>query len=174
MADPFDAYSPEVLQELGKLSLRLAANEKTRKAHLKNIKTLSPGYQLPADIATADLREELTGALADDKLERERKATEDRIAAQRKSLIDSGRYSEDDVKKIETEVMQKFGLSDYAAAAKIYAADTQPAKPSGREPLTRDATWTLPQVPGLLDDPTKAARNAAYAEIDAINARRVA
>ena len=73
MADPVDEFAnipQETLLELGRLSLRLSRNDKTRRPFLKQIKEISPNYQLPGDQQVEDLRAELEERRAKDDAER--------------------------------------------------------------------------------------------------------
>ena len=169
MADEeFAGIPQETLLELGKLAMRLSRNEKTRRPFLKQVKEVSPGYQLPGDQQVEDLRAEL--AETRDKEETERKAREvrERLEAQRRGLIDGTlldgkKFDDATVKEIEEKVMSKYGISDYAAGAKLYLSDFKPP-PSAKPSAT--ATWSFPDIPGLMDDPAKAAREAAHQVID--------
>jgi hypothetical protein len=167
MPDALDQrYSPATLQELGKMMIRLSGNSKTRKTTLKNVKELDPSFRLPSDVEMEDFRAEQQAKDEARKIEDESRKALERQEAQRRDLL--AKYSEEQVKEIETNVMQKYGLSDYEAGAKLYAADFKPAQPSGSM-SSSGAVWTLPDLPGLLDDPVKAARQEAERAIDEIN-----
>src|SRR5215472_15164362 len=164
MADEFDNMPQETLLELGKLALRLSRNEKTRRPFLKQVKEVAPGYQLPGDQQVADLRAELDERREKDETERRTKEVNDRLEAQKRGLLDgtlmSGRkFDADTVKEIEEKIMTKYGISDYEAGAKLYLSDFKP--PPNAKP-TATATWSFPDIPGLMDDPAKAAREAAH------------
>jgi hypothetical protein len=168
MADEFDNMPQETLLELGKLALRLSRNEKTRRPFLKQVKEVAPGYQLPGDQQVADLRAELEERREKDETERRSKEVTERLEAQKRGLLDgtlmSGRkFDADTVKEIEEKIMTKYGISDYEAGAKLYLSDFKP--PPNAKP-TATATWSFPDIPGLMDDPAKAAREAAHQVID--------
>jgi hypothetical protein len=171
MADPVDEFAnipQETLLELGRLSLRLSRDAKTRRPFLKQIKEISPNYQLPGDQQVEDLRAELEERRAKDDAERKGREITERLERQRAGLIDgtllSGRKFDDaTVKEIEEKVMTKYGISDYEAGAKLYLSDFKP--PPDKKPTTT-GSWTFPDIPGLTEDPAKAARDAAHSIID--------
>jgi hypothetical protein len=168
MADEFDNIPQETLVELGRLALRLSRNDKTRRPFLKQIKEVAPGYQLPGDQQVADLRAELDEQREKEATERKTREVHERLEAQRRALLDgtllSGKKFDDaTVKEIEEKVMTKYGISDYEAGAKLYLSDFKP--PPNARP-TSTGTWTFPDIPGLSDDPAKAAREAAHLVID--------
>lgn len=164
--------SQQTLMELGQLALKLAGNPKTRKNFLKDVQAVDPNYRPPADVQL----EEFKAEIKKDQEEREIRAQAARQqnfrSNQRAKLISSGKYTEDQVKEIETAVMKKYGLADYEAAAKLYAADVAPAKPSNREKFRHGQIWEFPNLPGLLQNPEKAASDAAYAIIDELRQGR--
>jgi hypothetical protein len=169
MDDNFDNIPVETLIELGRLTMRMSRHKDTRRPLLKQIKQVSPGYMLPGDQQVEDLRQEM----AEKENARELKAAQDavkqRLERQRAGLLDGtllpGRkFDEEQVKEIEEKVMPKYGISDYEAGAKLYSADFKPATPKGA-PIGGSATWTFPDIPGLMEDPAKAAREAAHSII---------
>jgi hypothetical protein len=168
MADEFDNIPQETLVELGRLALKLSRNDKTRRPFLKQIKEVAPNYQLPGDQQVADLRAELDERREKDETERRGREITERLEAQRRGLIDGSllngkKFDDATVKEIEEKVMTKYGISDYEAGAKLYLSDFKP--PPNARPSTT-ATWTFPDIPGLNDDPAKAAREAAHLVID--------
>lgn len=163
---PQQRYNAQTLMELGQRALQLAAHPETRTEFLKMQKKVQPGYRLPVDVEIADLRKELAEEKEKNKLESAGEKVARRQEEQRAALL--GKYTPEEVKEIEDTVMTKYGLSDYDAASKIYGADHKPAK-ANINPLTSGATWSLPELPGLLEDPVKAAREAAVSVIDELN-----
>jgi hypothetical protein len=175
MPDDLDMqYSPDTLAELGKLSIKMSRNPKLRPTLLKMVKAQDPSYQLPADLQVQDVRAEIAAQKAREQIEAKAREVQSHLEAQRAALLKGelmpGRtFDDDQVKEIET-VMQKYGLSDYEAGAKIFVSDMKPPKPQGRG--SAGATWSFPDLPGLMDDPAGAARNAAYSVIDELQGRR--
>lgn len=177
MPDALDEYldtlPQETVRELAKLNLRLSRGKDTRRDHLKNVKKIDPNYQLPGDQQVADLRLELDEKEEKRNLEAAQKAIKDRLEAQRAGLIDGtlipGRkFSAEDVKEIEDKIMPKYGIADYEGAAKIYLGDFKPKADAARPGST---TWQFPDIPGLMDDPARAAREAANKVIDELHGR---
>ena len=78
------------------------------------------------------------------------------------------KYNEDQIKEIETGVMQKYGINDYDAAAKVYGADLKPAKADNRP--RRTSTWEMPDFEKFAKNPAQAANDLAYDLIDRHNA----
>jgi hypothetical protein len=168
MADEFDGMPQETLLELGRLALRLSRNEKTRRPFLKQVKEVAPNYQLPGDQQVEDLRAELKETRDKEETERKTREVRERLEAQRRGLLDGSllagrKFDDDTVKEIEEKVMTKYGISDYEAGAKLYLSDFKP--PPNVRP-SANASWTFPDIPGLNDDPAKAAREAAHLVID--------
>lgn len=155
-------------KELAELALGLAHDPKTRKEFVNLIKKRDPNFRA-ADVEIEDLRDDVDQRFAArDQQEEARKAT-DRLSAQRRNLIDSGRFKEEDVVKIEKDVMEKYGLADYDAAAKLYAADM---KPAGATPEIKTRVWEMPDLKSAMNDPAGQARSEAYKAIDEIKRKR--
>lgn len=171
-----DEYSQETLVELGRLALKMSRNKDTRRDFLKTVKKVAPDYQLPGDQQVEDLRQELQEKNDKAAAEAAAKAVTDRLEAQRQALADgkliAGKaFTPEQIKEIEEKIMPKYGISDYEGAAKIYLGDFKPPPNVGRPGAT---TWTFPDIPGLFEDPTKAAREAANTVIDELHRGRVA
>lgn len=165
------SIDPKVEKELAQLAIKLAANEKTKRPFLKAVKEVAPElYRSFPDQAIEDFREAEAERREKERLDAETAAVTARLAKQRKTLLKS--YTEDQVKEIETGVMEKYGLADYEAAAKLYSADHAPVQQNGRQPTKYGATWELPKYDGLLENPVKAARDMAHRVIDELNAVR--
>jgi hypothetical protein len=175
MADDLDKqYPPETLLELGKLALRMSRSKDTRREFLKTVKKIAPDYQLPGDQQVEDLRLELQEK--DLKDEEKRRAdeilarlTNQRSALAEGTLIAGKKFTAEQIKEIEEKIMPKYGISDYEGAAKIYLGDFKPPPAAGRPGST---TWTFPDIPGLFEDPAKAAREAANQVIDELHRGR--
>lgn len=163
------AIDPATAQQLAALALRLGAGE-TRREFIKLVKKIDPSRSFP-DVEMQDLREEMESKFAEEETKRQANATKKRMEDQRQALIDSGRFTEDDVKKIETDVMQTKGITDYDTAAILYGAQHAPAKAAPE--ISSGGTWTLPDNKGLRENPGKWARDQAFASIaDIQRARR--
>ena len=176
-AKPID---PNVAQDLARLALDLSHDKKTRKAFAKIVREAkpdSPHAAAFADVEVEDKFEAFQRAQEEKEIKREQAVIVARMNEQRQRLLSGDeaggrKYSEDDVKKIET-LMEKKGLTDYEDAAVLYAATLPPenTKPSN-EPLPQGATWEMPQFAEYAKDPNKAARNNAYAVIDEFRRKR--
>ena len=162
---------PATQEQLAELSMKLAANAETRKAFAKLVKKVDPGIHQRAftDLIADEVREDLAREKEEDRIKAESQRIKDDLEAQRKGLLAT--YSEDQIKEIE-KVMERYGIANYDAGAKIYAADRAPVQENGRKQARHGERWTLPDLPGLMKDPIGAARDAAYGVIDELNAKR--
>jgi len=166
------APDPKTLHDLGVLALKIAGNPKTRREFLKQVKAVDPNYRPPADVQLQDFKDDLKKEREEEKIRERAEGYQRQAAAQRQSLIESGRYTEEQVVEMEEKVMKKYRLGDYEAASKLYAADIAPARPSNRDKMRHGQIWEFPDLPGLLQNPEKAASDAAYAVIDELRAGR--
>jgi hypothetical protein len=171
-----DEYPQETLIELGKLALKMSRDKSTRRDFLKQVKKVAPDYQLPGDQQVEDLRQELEENKLKDTEAARAKDIIARLEAQRSDLAEgkliAGKtFTPEQIKEIEEKIMPKYGISDYEGAAKIYLGDFKPPPSAGRPGAT---TWTFPDLPGLFEDPSKAAREAANTVIDELHRGRPA
>ncbi len=170
MARAIDALSQDVRDDLAELAMKLAANQETRKPFLNAVKKVDPNRRFPSQ-EVEDLRAEMAETREREKeerkLEEERRETERRLTAQRQSLTGKG-YTEDQLKEVE-EVMTKYGITDYEAGADLYQARRPPKESEGPT-----GTWEFPTLAGLIENPTKAARDEAFKTITEIRRGRAA
>lgn len=162
----------QTLIELGQLALKLAGNEKTRRRFLAQVKEVDPNYRPPADVQLADFKDQTKREREEEKIRAQAERDQEKHARAREKLIESGKYTEDQVKEIEEKVMNRYGLRDYDAATKLYAADLAPQRPSNAQKMRHGQIWEFPDLPGLLQDPAKAASDAAYSVIDELRGNR--
>lgn len=165
------AISTQTEKDLAQLLLKLSGNPKTRRHTLAMIKAVDPNYRIPADVQLEEYKAQVAREKENDKITAQAEKSRERQQGQRQGLIQSGKYTEDQVKEIEG-VMSKYGLGDYEAGAKLYAADMAPAKASNRDRPRHGQIWEFPDLPGLLQNPEKAANDAAYAVLDEMRAGR--
>lgn len=166
--DP-NALPTETLIGLGKLAYQVAHNKETRRDFVKQVKKIDPNYMLPGDQQVEDLRQELAERDEQRAIDAQKAANDARLEAQRRGLLDGTlikgrRFTDEQVKELEEKVMPKIGVADYDVAARYYLHDLKPDK--AKPQPGPGASWTLPDLPGLLDDPAKAARDAAHSIID--------
>ena len=170
MARAIDALSQDVRDDLAELAMKLAANQETRKPFLNAVKKVDPSRRFPSqevEDLRAEMKEERDREKEEAKLARERDQIERRLEAQRKSL--SPKFSDEQLTEIES-VMTKYGITDYEAGADLYQA----RKPAAPPPDGPTATWEFPTFEGLMENPTKAARNEAFRVIEEIKRGRAA
>lgn len=160
--------SNETLIELGKLMHGISHNPETRKEVLKSVKKFKPDFT-SADLEVDNIREEVSSMLEKERFDRQHQETLRAQSDQRQNLINSGKYSSEDVKKIEEEVMTKYGLSDYDAAATLYSASTAPARGT---PEIKSTQWQMPNFKGLQENPRKWAMDEANAAMSDIISNR--
>lgn len=168
-----DNLDPEAQKQLAELMVGMSKNPKTRKEFTRLVREVNPSMSFP-DVEKEEMRETITSEFAKRDQENETKRVKERLEAQRSSLITSGRFKEEDVGKIEKEVMEKHGISDYEVAAKVYAADMRPASPT---PEIKSRVWEMPMASlgkEALGNMDNFARNEAYKAIDDIKKKRPA
>lgn len=165
---------PETTAQLAQLALRLSRDPKTRKTFLKAVKEIDPSRRFP-DLEIDDLRDEMEANRAADETKREGERIQARLGAQRQGLLDGtlipGRkFTPEDVAKIESDVMPKYGIADYEAAATIYGAHQKPADATPE--ITTRGRWEMPSHKGLMDNPRQWSMNAANEAVRDILAAR--
>lgn len=165
---------PETAAALGNLLHKLSGNAKTRQKTLELIKEVEPGYKLPADVEIAHLRAELAAERAKEKQENQVANAQRRRSQQRNKLVEQ--YGEDEVKRIEEGVLKKYPHLDLEDAAKLHAADTQPATPRSESTSRHGQLWEYPVPEGVtpqafIANPEKTAQDVAYSIIDGFRGR---
>ena len=163
--------STQTEKDLAALMLKLSGNPKTRRKQLAMIREVDPNYRIPADVQLEEYKEQVKREREEEKIRAQAEKSQERQTGQRQGLIESGKYTEEQVKEIEG-VMRKYGLGDYDAGAKLYAADMTPAKASNANRPRHGQIWEFPDLPGLLQNPEKAATDAAYAVLDEMRSGR--
>lgn len=158
---------PQTAMDLAKLMQRMAGNPKTRARALSLVKEVDPGYRLPADVAIENLKAEQKAERIADQQNHQKALREQRYKTQRAAAVKS--HGEDEVKKIETGILKKYPHLEFDDALKLHAADTTVATPKARDRANQfrhGQHWEFPSIPGLLENPDKAATDMAYAVID--------
>ena len=165
---------PNQAQVLANLFLDLSHSDKTRRVIAKAVKEVDPDGHGKA-FTDIDMQDQMDTFKAQEEERRLKEEGERRVTAQAKQkqkLIDDGKYKPEQVTEIEA-VMARYGIADYEAGAVLYAHEHPPENPKpGDLPATRHgATYEFPTIPGMsfadfAKDPTKAARNGAYADIE--------
>jgi hypothetical protein len=161
---------PQTEQALGRLMHKLAGHPKTRATVLAAVQQVEPGYRLPADVSMSQMEARIRADLQKEKNEERQAQANNARARKRAKLVET--HGEDAVKEIEEKIVKKYPSIDLDDAAKIYAMEDGPARPSSRpEPSRHGQIWEFPDIPGLLQNPEKAAQTAAYAVIDELRGR---
>lgn len=144
-------------------------------------KKVDPKISIPADVQMEQFRREQKNASEQREIQDRVREHSTRQERQRQALIDSGRYTDDVVKKIENEIMIPKGIADYDSAATLYAAANPPENIPNQDRQT-GATWEMPwaknadknQVSELIANPRKAALNKAHAVVAELKRKRSA
>jgi len=136
-----------------------------------------------SDVALTNRMTEFEKKMARKETEAELAKFNARAEAQRRELVRSGRYTDDQTKEIRA-VMDRYGLYDYNAGAVLYSHEREPATPD--IPMPTDgptATWEFPSVVGrdgqaipfadFVKDPNGASLNAAYRVISEFRQKRL-
>lgn len=168
----FDEYPDETKQELGKLMLKMSRNKQLRRPLLKMVQSIDQNYTLPGDQQVEDLRQELAHEREKNRISAASNEVKAKLEQQRAGLLSGSllgrKYDDAQVADIE-KVMTKYGIGDYEAGAKIYQTEARPERPTNKP---GSPSWTFPDLPGLMDDPARAARDAAYGVIDELRGGR--
>jgi hypothetical protein len=174
--------SPEQQASISDLFYELCHDPKTRKKARDLIKDRDPALAAQfADVTVDERMEEFEAKQADKELKRQQDEHVRRLSEQRAALIADGKYTEDQVKEMETGVMARYGLSDYKAAATLYASENPPATPTPPALKPGGATWEFPSVEvggkvvpfaDFAKDPAGASRNAAFNVIEGFGRSR--
>jgi len=158
---------PQTAMDLAKLMQRMAGNPKTRSRLLGMVKETDPGYRLPADVAIEAFKAEQKAERETERSNWNKAQREARYKKQRAEAVAS--HGEDEVKKIEDTVLKRYPHLELEDAVKLHAADASPATPRARErsnQFRHGERWTFPSIPGLLENPDRAANEMAHKVID--------
>lgn len=154
--------APDLTQETIQLANTLKAitdkgDPETRKAALELIQKKVPGTNF-TELQTDRLEKSVEKRFEELEHRQSQRELQSNLESQRQSLISRG-YSEDDVKKIETDVMQKHGIADYSVAAKVFDAD-QPA-PQPSYDIRGVRPWKAESLQSFMKNPKDKAREVA-------------
>jgi hypothetical protein len=172
---PARQFDPVTASDLANLMADLSHNPKTRAKVAKLVKEISPDSphaQAFRDVDVEDRFEKFQADQEAKELERQQKQVLDRMNRQRAKLLTGGddgagpKYTEDDVKKIET-LMQEKGITDYDDGRIIYAAKNPPLdrEPSDPPPSVKSSTWEMPEFAKYAENPKQASYDTAYSMI---------
>lgn len=149
-----------------KLAMQMAGNPKTRDAFFHTARQADPSIRLPADVQLRQFEAKHTKEREEDKIRAQAEKAQDKQAAARAKLAD--RFTEEQIGEIEKGVMEKYGIADYEAAAKVYGSDLKPAKADARP--RRTSTWEMPDFEKFAKNAAATANDIAYDMIDRFNA----
>ena len=157
---------PQAQKELADLAIALANNPKTRKAFAGMVKEVNPTKRF-ADVEAEELEDRVNKRFEQRDQANEQERVRIRLEAQRDSL--RSRYDDSAIAEIE-KVMEKYGISDYEAGAKLYAADLKPAAPTYE---TSDHRWSMPNIEAKdFGNLKQISRQKAYQTIEEITRNR--
>ncbi len=177
---------PQEMADLSALFLDLAHNPKTRKMVAKAVKEVRPDRAGSFSDVTTEERFEALRA-ENEQREQMRQAREYQAAldAQRRNLIDGGRYTSEQADEIKKIIDRHGSTIDYDTAAVLYAHENPSVNPQIGPPEDQrpGATWEFPTVSGrdgkpipfadFAKNPQAAAQNQAYMIIDDFKKRSV-
>lgn len=133
------------------------ADPETRKAALELIQKKVPGTHF-SELETDKISKTMDAKFAEFEHRQATKDATHQLETQRGKLTAMG-YTDADIKSIETDVMQKHGISDYEVAAKVYQAD-QPA-PAPTYDIRGQKPWKRENLEGFFGKPREKAREMA-------------
>jgi hypothetical protein len=84
------AVTPEVLQSLGQLAMKLAGDPNTRNDFLKQMKKVDPNYRLPADVQFEDFKSQFKREQEEKEIRSKAEQAQRNARNQRNKLINSG------------------------------------------------------------------------------------
>lgn len=160
------AYSDQTLKELGELFLEVAHGE-DREAIVNAVQKKKPDFKAP-DIEIKRLKKEVEDRFEQQKADEQRQKSLSRMESQKQKLLDSNRYSDEDMDKIEN-FMQEKGIADYEDAATLYSARYAPAAST---PEIKTSRWEMPTFKGLMENPNKWASDKAHEVISELRNNR--
>lgn len=152
--------------DLAQLAVEVANNPGTRKDFARLVKKVQPGRRFP-DVEVEDIRAEVRQEFETRDLELQKQKAGRKLERERAEVADQ--YDEKAMGEIEA-LMEKHGLSDYKLAARLYAADAKPARPT---PGADDHRYTLPNIDIKdFNNLKQISRSKAYQAVDEIVANR--
>lgn len=129
----------------------------TRKAALALIAKKVPGTHF-SELETDKMSRAMEAKFAEFEHKQVVRDATHQLETQRGKLTAMG-YTDDDIKNIETNVMQKHGIADYEVAAKVYQAD-QPS-PSPTYDIRGQKAWKRENLKDFFGKPKDKAREVA-------------
>lgn len=166
MASP--VILPETQMKLGNMMHELLHGE-DREVVADVLTKKFPEYKLQMpDVEIKKLEKRLRDEREQEKQEIENQKMVSRLERQRQKLVDSGKYTSEDVEKIES-YMQERGIGDYEDGATLYGARHAPAAST---PEIKTSKWEMPSFKGLAENPNKWANDEAYKAIGELRNNR--
>lgn len=176
---------PAQAAALAGLFMQLAHNKDTRASIAKAVKKAAPDSPHAAAFMDIDIEERFqqekdereAARIKDEGERRVAKMESDRAALLAGDLPGVAKYDEKQVAEIE-KIMQANGTTDYKVGAILYAHENPtPSSDPKYTPTKHGATWEFPTLGNMAfsefaKDPTKAARDGAYADIESFNRKR--
>lgn len=165
MAD--QALTPEAEKQLASMMMGLTKSEKHGKV-AKKMLSEEFGMRFP-DIEKEEIDTQLNSFKENFKQEQKIEEVKRQTAAARQSLVDSGRFNEEEIGKLE-KMMEEKGISNYEDAAIIYNSQLRPAEPT---PVIKSNTWEFPSLkPEDVGNMTQRARETAGKVINEFRNRK--
>jgi len=186
MTQPIVKLSPADMDRLSQLAYRLAHNDQTRREFAELVGKVDPqtAKAFP-EVALEKKFEAFKKGIEDERLQEKMQRAQYARQHQKSTVITKRGFNPDQVKAVE-DLMTHYGISDYEAAADIYAQRNPGEDPALKPPPEIEhggSTWEFPTVPGkdgkmlafedFRKDPSKASRNAAFQVITEFKRNRL-
>ena len=160
------AHNPETRGDVAALVRKAAADKRVAGfvSSFDDVKPATPKTQPEPDPKLKPLTQaDLDTRLAEDEGKRRTAREQEAQTAERQTLLESGRFTAESIKKLD-EFMEQNGYSNYEHAAIIFAHQNPP---TGQRPTIGSKVWTMP-AGDVVKDPRKTALNKAYQVVDEI------
>jgi len=186
MNQPIVKLSPQDMDRLSRLSYSLSHNPKTRAQFADLVKEVDPSASKAfTDVFLKKEFEQFKKSIEDERLQEKMQRAQASRQHQKSTVITKRGFNPDQVKAVE-DLMTHYGISDYEAAADIYAQRNPGEDPNLKPPPDIEhggSTWEFPTVPGqdgkmlkfedFHKNPQKASRNAAFQVITEFKRNRL-
>lgn len=160
--------NPQAMKDLAELTIAMANNPATRDTFTEMVgKVTKPGAYTFPDVeakkgATAAARLAAKEELEAERAERDKAQRLADMNAQRAKLINSGKFTDETIKSLETFMTAK-GYGSYDDAAILYAHENPPATP--RPDIATAGQFEMPSLKDW-NNPRKTALAEAYKYVD--------
>ncbi len=142
--------SPADMDRLSRLSYDLAHNPKTRAHFARLVEEVDPqSAKAFSDVAVDRKLNAFMQKFENERLQERMAGVQNARESQKQQVIKKRGYSAEQVQELE-KIQTAYGLTDWIAAADIYATRNPPDNPDLKPPpeYLDGSTWDFPTVPG--------------------------